>query len=137
VTNEALSEDDRLVILEAIVELRFGEAVRYLISLLEGSSSLAQSVAWALSSLTRQEFGRDRGAWDAWWKAHSSQHRVEWLIDALTHENDDIRRAARDELESISQRQFQVSPGGGGGFWQDLKAQFQTWWETVGRAAHH
>lgn len=84
--------------------------------------------------LCRTDLGGDAGAWEKWWRKNAGRHRVEWLIDALMHENDDIRRAAGDELKSITKEYF--------GYYDDLpkkeraaaQARYREWWDTNGRS---
>jgi hypothetical protein len=84
--------------------------------------------------VTRQGFGRDKTAWEAWWKDNGARHRIEWLIDALMSEDAEIRRAAGEELKAITKEYF--------GYYDDLsrgerlKAQkrYKDWWENTGKA---
>jgi hypothetical protein len=59
---------------------------------------------------------------------------MEWLIDSLTHEVAEIRRAAGEELRSLSKEYF--------GYASDLpprdreraQQRYRDWWITEGRA---
>jgi hypothetical protein len=69
-----------------------------------------------------------------WWDHHSTQHRVEWLIDALTHDVVDIRGGAAAELRAVTGEYF--------GYSADLplrdreraQQRYRDWWATDGRA---
>ncbi|MEI9942245.1 MAG: HEAT repeat domain-containing protein [Pseudomonadota bacterium] len=128
-------EDSRHALIEALAELRAPLVIPTLIRLLEdGSPDIVRSAHWALGVITRQDFGTKAAHWEEWWLANSSRHRIEWLIDSLMHENQDLRRAAGDELKSLTKEYF--------GYYDDLpkkerqRAQdrYQEWWESKGKA---
>ncbi len=83
--------------------------------------------------VTRQDLGRNPNVWSAWWDIHQHEHRVEWLIQALTHETPSIRRTAGDELKSITREYF--------GYYDDLppkereraQARYFQWWREEGQ----
>jgi len=83
---------------------------------------------------TCQDFGTDARPWLKWWERHSSQHRIEWLIDGLTHEVSTIRRAAGDELRATTKEYF--------GYSADLpprdrdraQQRYRDWWVTEGKS---
>jgi hypothetical protein len=128
------SVESRVAAIEALAHFRDGRAVPRLVRLLPYRDEVGQSAEWALGVLTRQAFGRDTTAWEAWWKEKGGQHRIEWLIDSLTHDDIEIRRAAGEELKSLTKEYF--------GYYDDLpkgeraKAQrrYREWWETTGKA---
>jgi hypothetical protein len=128
-------EEQRHALIEAIADLRDGRAVPTVLRLLEDrSADIVRSAHWALVVLSRQDYGLSAAAWEEWWRQSSSRHRIEWLIDALSHESQDIRRAAGDELKSTTKEYF--------GYYDDLpvverqKAQnrYREWWESKGKA---
>jgi hypothetical protein len=128
-------EHQRHALIEAVADLRDGRAIPTVLRLLEDrSSDIVRSAHWALVVLARQDYGLSAAAWEEWWRQNSARHRIEWLIDALLHENADIRRAAGDELKSTTKEYF--------GYYDDLpvaerqKAQnrYREWWETKGKA---
>lgn len=134
-TDSARPEEQRHALIEAIADLRDGRAVPTMMRLLEDrSSDIVRSAHWALVVLTRQDYASSQAAWDEWWRRNSARHRIEWLIDALSHESAEIRRAAGDELKSTTKEYF--------GYYDDLpvaerqKAQnrYRDWWETKGKA---
>ncbi len=128
-------EDSRHSLIEALAELRAPLVIPTLIRLLEdGSPDIVRSAHWALGVIARQDFGTKAAHWEEWWLANSSRHRIEWLIDSLMHENQELRRAAGDELKSLTKEYF--------GYYDDLpkkerqRAQdrYQEWWESKGKA---
>ncbi len=128
---------DRLqhMVIEAIADLRDARAVPTLATLLAaGSPEIQRSAHWALMVITRTDYGEDSVAWEEWWSLNSERHRIEWLIDALMHESAEIRRAAGDELKSLTKEYF--------GYYDDLpprereraQKRYRDWWDSKGRA---
>jgi HEAT repeat protein len=128
-------EDSRHSLIEALAELRAPLVIPTLIRLLEdGSPDIVRSAHWALGVIARQDFATKAVHWEEWWLANSNRHRIEWLIDSLMHESQDLRRAAGDELKSLTKEYF--------GYYDDLpkkerqRAQdrYREWWESKGKA---
>jgi hypothetical protein len=135
VSDATRPETNRHTLIEALAELRAPLVVPALIRLLEdGSPDIVRSAHWALGVIARQDFGTKASLWEEWWLANSTRHRIEWLIDALMHENQELRRVAGDELKSLTKEYF--------GYYDDLpkkereRAQdrYRQWWETKGKA---
>jgi hypothetical protein len=125
----------RLTAMESLAELRQPQAVPYLTLTLEDNPvDIIQSARRALVILARQDFGTEAGRWNEWWRTASTRHRIEWLIDSLTHESTEIRRAAGEELKALTREYF--------GYYDDLPAaeraaaqrQYRQWWDTRGKA---
>jgi hypothetical protein len=123
------------MVIEAIADLREARAVPTLATLLAaGSAEIQRSAHWALVVLARTDYGDNAAAWDEWWRVNAARHRIEWLIDALMHESQEIRRAAGDELKSLTKEYF--------GYYDDLpprereraQKRYRDWWETKGKA---
>src|SRR6188768_2131423 len=135
VSDATRPEDSRHSLIEALAELRAPLVIPTLIRLLEdGSPDIVRSAHWALGVIARQDFGTKAAHWEEWWLANSTRHRIEWLIDSLMHESQDLRRAAGDELKSLTKEYF--------GYYDDLpkkerqRAQdrYREWWESKGKA---
>ena len=128
-------EEHRHSLIEALAELRAPLVIPTLVRLLEdGSPDIVRSAHWALGVIARQDFGTKASLWEEWWLAHSGRHRIEWLIDSLLHENQELRRTAGDELKSLTKEYF--------GYYDDLpkkereraQERYREWWETKGKA---
>jgi hypothetical protein len=128
------SAEARMSVIEAFADVRDVDAIPTLIRCLrEKNADLARAARWALSVLSRQDFAEDGEGWTDWYKANASKHRIEWLIDALMHSNQDIRRSAGDELKSLTKEYF--------GYYDDLppreraaaQGRYRDWWERSGR----
>jgi hypothetical protein len=126
---------DRAAALRGMAEMRDPSLVPELVRALgDGDEAVVAGAHMALVLVTRQDFGLDARPWLRWWEAHSSRHRIEWLIDALTHEVSEIRRAAGEELRAASKEYF--------GYACDLpprdreraQQRYRDWWLTEGRA---
>ncbi|HMJ15888.1 MAG TPA: hypothetical protein VK524_30940, partial [Polyangiaceae bacterium] len=134
-SSTARPTDARHVSLEALADLRDSRSVARLIRVLSDTTpEIAKSAHWALVVICRQDFGRNADEWQKWWDANSNKHRIEWLIDALMHDVADIRRAAGDELKSLTKEYF--------GYYDDLpkkeraraQQRYREWWEGKGKA---
>lgn len=128
------STEARMSVIEAFADVRDVEAVPTLIRCVrERNPDIVRAARWALTVLSRQDFSEEADAWTDWYKANASHHRVEWLIDALMHQNQDIRRSAGDELKSLTKEYF--------GYYDDLppreraaaQSRYREWWERSGR----
>ncbi len=115
--------------------MRDALVVPVLIGALGGDlEALVQAARRALMVVVRQDFGRDTRRWLAWWSSNSSRHRVEWLIDSLTHDHAPMRGAAAEELKAITSEFF--------GYYEDLpkrereraQQRYRDWWRSEGRA---
>jgi hypothetical protein len=124
----------RVQAVEALGETREALAVPALVPLLDDpDAEVVSAVRSALVLLTRQDFGASSAAWRAWWAEAKERHRLEWLIDALMHEQATLRGAAGEELKTLTREYF--------GFFEDLtkrereraQARFREWWTTIGR----
>jgi HEAT repeat protein len=134
IAESTVSIESRVAAIEAIAHFRDGRATPRLVRLLANKDEVGQSAEWALGVLTRQAFGRDTAAWDTWWKEKGGDHRIEWLIDSLNHDEAEIRRAAGEELKGLTKEYF--------GYYDDLRKgeraksqrRYRDWWETTGQA---
>lgn len=125
----------RLTAMEVLAELRHPQAVPYLILVLDDNPvDVVQAARRSLVILARTDLGTSSTAWSEWWRASSAKHRIEWLIDALTHDSREIRRAAGEELKALTREYF--------GYYDDLppadrrqaQEQYREWWESRGKA---
>jgi hypothetical protein len=126
---------DRAAAMRVMGELREPSLVPDLVhTLADGDEAVVAAAHASLVMVTRQDFGLDARPWLRWWEVSSSRVRIEWLIDALTHEVSEIRRAAGEELRAASKEYF--------GYASDLpqrdreraQQRYRDWWLTEGRA---
>lgn len=124
----------RVASIEALGELREPLAGMLLINALaDPTHELADASRIALRTLTRHDFGADPRRWFAFWQAHGSDSRPEWLIEAIAGDDLDLANHAAEEMSALAKRSF--------GFRRDLpkkerekvRLEVQAWWELEGR----
>ena len=126
--------DRRVLAIEALGETREVLAVPALIPQLDDPDvAVVNAVRAALGVITRQDFGTSSQRWSAWWTQNYDRHRLEWLIDALMHDQAALRAAAGEELKTTTKEYF--------GYYDDLpkrereraQSRYREWWNSVGR----
>jgi HEAT repeat protein len=124
----------RVLAVEALGEMREALAIPALMPLLDDPSpEVVAAVRAALVVIARQDFGTSSQKWQAWWDGNKDRHRLEWLIDALMHEQAALRAAAGEELKTTTKEYF--------GYYDDLpkrereraQSRYREWWNNVGR----
>ncbi len=101
----------RRIAVRALGELHDSRAVKLLISLLSTDEpALVQAALRALTLLTHQDFGNSKRRWAAWYARHGRKSRLEWLLDALLHEDEGLRSAAFDEVLRQAGHTFGYNP---------------------------
>ncbi len=99
--------DRRRTAANVLGELRDVLAVPALLGALEDRDGALGGIARrALVTIARQDFGQDAAAWRAWWEESRAKNRIEWLIDALLHNDAGIRHDASEELKKITGQFF-------------------------------
>ncbi len=116
----------------AIVALADVEAIPDLIGAIERSDRAGEHARRALVALTAQDFGSSERKWRKWFDGARKRHRIEWLIDGLTHKEDAIREAAINDLRRLTGEYF--------GYHHDLPRRERDqaaerwvhWWRDIG-----
>jgi HEAT repeat protein len=129
------SEDaDRvLAAANAVAELGDVQAIPDLVEAVSRGGKRADHARRALSLLTKQDHGTSERKWRKWWDEHRTQHRIEWLIDALMGKDDVLRQSAAEDLRRLTGESF--------GYLHDLpkrereaaQGRWKQWWNEVGR----
>jgi HEAT repeat protein len=117
----------------AIVRLGDVEAIGDLIGVIERGDRASDHVRKALVALTAQDFGGNERKWRKWWDASRRQHRIEWLIDGLSHKEDAIRESSILDLRRLTGEYF--------GYHHDLPKKereaaaerWAAWWRDTGQ----
>lgn len=117
----------------AIVELGDVEAIADLIGVIERSDRGGEHARKALVSLTAQDFGPSEKRWRKWYDASRTRHRIEWLIDGLSHKEDELREVAINVLRRLTGEYF--------GYHHDLPRKerdlaaerWAAWWRETGQ----
>lgn len=124
----------RLLVIQAMGELLQPIAVPMLIGLLgDPLAQVAQAARGALVHLSRQDFFDDGRKWSSWWTSNVGRHRIEWLIDALLHDETSLRRAAAVELSELTGKQFGLADDASRRDRERIHLRFREWWLTEGR----
>ncbi len=120
--------------MRAIASLRQGALVPQVLGVLADVDERVVSAAHdALVRLTAQDFGSDARPWMKWWEQNAARHRIEWLIDALTHDAAEIRRAAGEELRALTREYFGYAPDLPPRDRDRAQQRYRDWWMTEGR----
>lgn len=132
--NETLAVTQRLAALDALSDLRDGQAVPSISRLLlDSNPSIVAAARQALNTLACRDFGHDFEAWSHWWTRNGQRHRVEWLIDALLDDSAALRQSAAEELRTVSRLYV--------GHYDDnvveervrIQDRYRQWWESTGK----
>ena len=134
--HEAISKggSDAAAAIEKVQELRDPGALPALLERLGEDTPLGKAALAALVTITRHDFGTTRWRWTRWWREWKSRHRIEWLIDALTEKNAELRLQAAQELEELSGRYFGYHFDLGRREREEARRRFTDWWQTTGKA---
>ena len=125
----------RVAAIRALGVLRDERALDLLVRMLESDkTALAKAAQTSLVILTRQNLGSKQGPWLEWIDANRDRHRVEWLIDALTHDDQGMRRLAGEELKSLTKAYHGYHPGMPKRDREVSQRKYRDWWESEGRA---
>jgi hypothetical protein len=124
----------RRIAARALGELRDPKSLAILVELLrESDPQLPDAALYALRVLTRHDFGRAYRKWASWTERNGARHRVEWLIDALLHPDEDVRSAASEELKAITQEYFGYHPSLKRREREIAQRKYQKWWDEEGK----
>jgi hypothetical protein len=135
--NESLAVTQRLAALDALSDLRYGQAVPALTRLLlDTNPSIRAAARQTLCNIACCDFQYDVDAWTHWWERNSQRHRVEWLIDGLVDDSAAIRQSVTDELRLLAR--LYVGQYDDNVPEQRLRVQdrYRQWWNDSGRAIH-
>ena len=130
----SVDPEERAAAMPAIAELGDAGLVPDLVHALgDGGERVVLAANVALVKVTGQDFGHDARGWLRWWEPNARRHRVEWLIDALTHEVSEIRRAVGEELPALTREYFGYSSDLPPRDRQRAQQRYRDWWITEGR----
>ncbi len=127
----------RLRAIASLGAIRDAGALRLLVDLLEDEDgAVVHAAHLALVDITCEDLGAGARKWAAWADRNEGRHRIEWLIDALTHGDETLRTAAGEDLKAVTQQYFGFHPGAGKKDREVVQQKYRTWWETQGRRIH-
>ncbi|MFZ1863109.1 MAG: HEAT repeat domain-containing protein [Polyangiales bacterium] len=123
----------QITAIDALGRLRDTDSFEFFVSLLENpEAGIVRAAHASLVRLTCQDFGNSKRKWTSWFDKQGHKHRVEWLIDALTHSDERLRRRAGDELEHLTQEDFGYEPGSSKRDRETVQEKYRLWWQRVG-----
>lgn len=126
------------IALEALLALRDPRALRTLIArLLDPSDKMVRAAHKALVLLTAQDQGLAARKWEQWAEQVAGTHRVEWLIDGLTQNDEALRTLAGEELKQLTQQYFGYHPSLPKRDRELAQRKYREWWEQEGKAQFH
>jgi hypothetical protein len=117
----------------ALIALGDVDAIPDLIGVIERADRGGDHARRALTALTAQDFGASERKWRKWYDAARRRHRVEWLIEGLSHKEDAIRDLAINALRRLTGEYF--------GYHHDLPRKereaaaerWAAWWRDAGQ----
>lgn len=124
----------RKLAVELLGELRDGDAVNVLTDVLaENDAELSRIAHKSLVRITKRDLGVSAAAWETWVSRAGSAHRIEWLIDALTSDDDTLRREAGEELKNLTKEYFGFQSALPRKELEVVQRKYRRWWENIGR----
>jgi HEAT repeat protein len=124
----------RLHALSALGAMRDAGSLRLLVELLEDDDrDVVRHAHLTLIALTAEDLGPSPRKWSAWADKNEGRHRIEWLIDALTHTDEALRTDAGDELKQLTQQYFGFHPGTTRREREVAQGKYRQWWQAEGK----
>jgi hypothetical protein len=117
----------------ALVALGDIEAVPELIGALERTDRAGETVRKALVALTAQDYGANERKWRKWYDAARRRHRVEWLIDGLSHKEGAIREASISALRRLTGEYFSYHHDLPRREREAAAERWHAWWRETGQ----
>ena len=111
---------------ELLGQFRDVGAVPLLVALL--STELAETARQALRSIALQDYGARPRGWEKWWAKAKKRSRLDWLIDALSSEELELRTQAHRELQALAGDDFGYRPDGDKRTRLRAIEVWQQWW---------
>jgi hypothetical protein len=91
--------------------LRDRYAVPTLIEALEDTSGkVQQTIQGALANITYKKLSPSVSEWRNWWASAHEKSREEWIIEALNHDSEDVRRMVHHELGNWDDLELDYHP---------------------------
>lgn len=124
----------RRIAVRALGELRDARAIELLIELIDDDDEeLSRESLRSLVLITRQDLGTSQRKWTQWVERNGANHRIEWLIDALLHDDEKMRAAAGEELKQITQQYYGYHPSLPKRDREVAQRKYREWWATEGQ----
>lgn len=122
----------RLLAMRALAVLRDAQCIEALIPALSEHSVLGEAAWRVLRMLTAQDFGDRAADWRAWLADNGRRARTEWLIDALDHEDPEIRAIAHRDLVRASGQDYGYRVNMPRDQRTEIRERYRLWWSGRG-----
>lgn len=120
----------------AVGTLRDVEAIPALMELLDHAEKRVRDIGLeGLCSITGQQLGSRTSRWRSWYEGNRAQHRVEWIIGALSHKDIVVRAWASVELRRITGQPYALPVEGSKREREQVIKQWLDWWARQGRSS--
>lgn len=129
-TTSNTDQRTRLLAMRALAVLRDEASVEALIPALAERSVLGEAAWRVLRMLSAQDFGTDISAWRAWWDENARRPRVEWLIESLDHDDQEIREIVARDLARHSKQKFGYRAELPSEERQAIRERYRLWWSA-------
>ncbi|MDQ3031928.1 MAG: HEAT repeat domain-containing protein, partial [Myxococcota bacterium] len=117
----------------ALGAVRDPGALRLLVELLDDEDAeLAEIAHRSLVEITCEDMGTAGRRWTPWLQKHEKQHRIEWLIDALSHSDEAIRTGAGEELKVLTQQYYGYHAASPRKEREVVQQKYRRWWDEEG-----
>lgn len=117
----------------ALGALRDAGSARLLIELLDDEDhDLGEVAHRALVEIACEDMGSAARRWMPWLQKNERRHRIEWLIDALSHSDEAIRTSAGEELKALTQQYYGFHPAASRKEREVAQQKYRKWWEDEG-----
>lgn len=124
----------RVAATRALGALRDEGSLELFVQLLESDKpALVQEAHRSLVALTKQDFGESQPKWGAWVEQNAHRHRIEWLIDALLHNDERLRADAGEELKRLTQEYYGYHPALPKRDREVAQRKYRDWWSSEGQ----
>ncbi len=124
--------DERRWAIEALGDVGEPLAVPVLISTLERQpEELCEASQKALVRLTLVDYKQDARKWSSWWASNIGRHRIEWLIDSLLHDDEQLRQRGARELGTFVKKPVPLAAERRDR--EQAHLEIREWWMNEGR----
>jgi hypothetical protein len=131
---EQTNPDQQAIAAALLGNFKDRNAVPILIKLIKSSHKMVRRAAIeSLSFITKKDFDANQRKWLKWWELHSSEHRIQWLIEGLRSNNRDVRFSSSQELTQLTGEYFGYYYDSGKKELERAVLQWEAWWNEKGR----
>ncbi|MFN3199840.1 MAG: HEAT repeat domain-containing protein [Bradymonadia bacterium] len=125
---------ERRAAAEAAGRMRLASSVPGLVGCLSNPApGMVDPIHRALRAITGHDLGKEPIPWREWYSKHRHKHRLEWLLEGLTHGNARVQGAIWRELVILAGRDLGDPVRGTTQTRTSARRSWRAWWEEEGR----